>query len=114
MIHIFKHVKDLIQGKTDGTARSGKWSAVRKAFLVKNANCVVCGGTKKLEVHHIKPFHLHPKLELEPTNLVTLCENMKDGLNCHLAFGHLGNFKSWNTLVKADSAYWHDKIKERP
>jgi predicted TIM-barrel fold metal-dependent hydrolase len=74
----------------------------------------VCGGNVKLEVHHIKPFHLHPALELDPTNLATLCEAVKDGVNCHLLFGHLGNFKSFNTEVLGDAGNWALKIKNRP
>lgn len=75
---------------------------------------MVCGGKEKLEVHHIVPFHLNPRLELEPTNLITLCEAKHDGVNCHLLFGHLGNFKSVNKLVEIDSHEWADKIKNRP
>ena len=67
-----------------------------------------------LEVHHIKPFHLNPALELDPINLATLCESKKDGVNCHLWFGHLGNFKSFNVDVIADALFWFNKLKNRP
>jgi hypothetical protein len=97
-----------------GLKRSGHWPAARKAHLAKHPLCEVCGGKKKLEVHHIKPFHLHPELELDPTNFITLCENDKDGVNCHLLFGHLGNFKSYNENVVHDSKEWCNKIKTRP
>jgi hypothetical protein len=69
---------------------------------------------KKLEVHHIKPFHLHPELELEPKNLITLCENKSDGVNCHLLFGHLGSFRSFNVRVISDAIEWKAKILSRP
>lgn len=68
----------------------------------------------KIEVHHIRPFHLHPDLELDPANLVTLCEADKGGANCHLLFGHLGNFKSFNVEVVSDASHWSEKIKHRP
>jgi hypothetical protein len=68
----------------------------------------------KLDVHHIRPFHLHPDLELEPSNLITLCEADKGGVNCHLFIGHLGNFKSFNVDVKADASYWREKFQTRP
>jgi hypothetical protein len=97
-----------------GTQRSGHWPTVRAVFLKDYSTCAVCGGTEKLEVHHIHPFHLHPERELDPENFITLCEANKDGFDCHLGYGHLGNFKSWNVDVAKDAAYWNDKIKNRP
>lgn len=72
--------------------RSKDWPKVRKAHLLTQPNCAVCGGRKKLEVHHIIPYHINRALELEPSNLITLCESKKYGLNCHLAVGHLGDY----------------------
>ena len=97
-----------------GAKRSTKWPAARKAFLKLNPACAMCGGKKKLEVHHIRPFHLHPELELDQTNFIVLCENKADGANCHLLFGHLGSFKSFNVNVKEDAASWAAKIRARP
>ena len=94
--------------------RSSKWPKVRKDFLAKNPACAVCGGKKKLNVHHMRPFHLHPDLELDPANLITLCEDDDNGINCHLAIGHLGSFKSFNESVIEDAKVWSDKIKSRP
>lgn len=112
---IISHLADVAQGKAAlGTLRSSKWPAVRKQHLATHPCCVLCGGTAKLEVHHIRPFHLHPELELDPTNFVTLCEAGKEGVNCHLLFGHLGNFKSFNTTVLEDAAAWLVKITQRP
>lgn len=114
-MNIFKHVKDVIQSKTKlGVARSGQWPKVRKEFLKTNPRCQVCGGNKKLEVHHKMPFHLDRAMELHPANLITLCEADKDGLNCHLLFGHLGSFKSFNRAVVSDSKIWAVKIRSRP
>lgn len=95
-----------------GALRSSKWSGVRKAWLKDHPSCAICGKTSGLNVHHKKPFHLHPDLELDPTNFVTLCE--AGGMNCHITFGHLGNFKSFNENVEADVLAWHDKITNRP
>lgn len=112
---IVRHLIDAAKGKHPvGTARSGHWPTIRKHHLEAHPACEVCGGTAKIEVHHIRPFHLHPDLELSPANLVTLCEADKDGVNCHLLFGHLGNFKSFNVDVLADAAHWSEKIKARP
>jgi 5-methylcytosine-specific restriction protein A len=115
MKELIRHVKDRIAGKIPaGSARSGHWPTVRKEHLLKNPKCAVCSGDKMLEVHHIHPFHLHPDLELNPDNLITLCESKDNGVNCHLLFGHLGNFKSFNVDVQKDSRTWIDKILKRP
>lgn len=100
--------------KTHGKARSPGWPHVRRDFLAKHPKCVVCGGTKKLEVHHVLPFHLHPELELVGSNLITLCEGHTGDVNCHLFVGHLMNFSSFNKDVRANAAYWRSKIKRRP
>ena len=114
MFNILKHIKDVVQDKTTiDNPRSGKWPAVRLAYLKEHPVCAVCGGNEKLEVHHKQPFHIHPELELDPTNFITLCESMKNGLNCHLLQGHLGNFKCVNVNVIADTTTWNDKIKNR-
>lgn len=93
-----------------GVARSPKWPAVRAVYLAKNPTCSVCGGTKQLEVHHKNPYHLHPELELEETNLITLCNYSLH----HLWFGHLGNFQSFNKDIEVDAKVWDGKIRTRP
>ena len=57
----------LLQCLQYGMPRSGHWPTLRKQFL-EGKVCAVCGGKEKLEAHHIKPFHLDPLLELDPTN----------------------------------------------
>lgn len=91
--------------------RSPKWPAARKAYLLRHPKCFVCLGTKKLNVHHMKPFHLHPGLELDPTNFITLCEGNPE-INCHLFVGHLGNFKGFNPDVITDAKAWRLKLIE--
>lgn len=93
-----------------GAKRSSKWAKVRETHLKANPTCACCGGKEKLEVHHIQPFHLRPELELEPSNLITLCESGKHGLNCHLLMGHLGNWKTWNPFARIDAAAWRAKL----
>jgi hypothetical protein len=108
-----KHIKDVIQGKaTLGSKRSTKWPTVRKQHLERNPTCAICGGTKKLEVHHKEPFHTNPNLELDPNNLITLCEAKKGGCNHHLHFGHLGNYKNINSNIDEDVALWSKKLKK--
>jgi hypothetical protein len=112
---IVRHLIDAAKGKHPLTAkRSGSWPRVRAEHLKANPCCVVCGGTEKLQVHHKNPFHLDPSLELDPSNLITLCEAGKGGINCHLAWGHLGSFKAFNPTVEADAAIWRAKVKARP
>ena len=89
--------------------RSPKWTDIRKNFLKENPTCIACGRSKKLEVHHKVPVHINQELELDPSNLATLC-----GDPCHFLFGHLMNFKSYNKNVIEDCAVYLDKVKNRP
>ena len=91
--------------------RSNKWPGVRKKFLEKHADCACCSSKKSLEVHHKKPFHGNPELELDENNLITLCDG---SMRCHLLVGHLGDWKSWNTEAQVDADQWLGKIKNRP
>ena len=105
-------LKDKITGKVpSGTKRSSKWPKVREDHLKQNPKCAVCEGTAKVEVHHLSPFHLSPEKELDPTNLITLCEAKRYGLTCHLLVGHRGDYKKVNPYCKVDAAAWNQKIK---
>ena len=97
----------------EGMKRSDKWPKARAAHLKQFPTCAVCGGTEKIEIHHCKPFHLHPELELDPTNFISLCEANKDGFDCHLGIGHNGSFKAYNPNVREDAALFNKRIKER-
>jgi hypothetical protein len=93
-------IKDIIQGKVPlGTKRSKEWRFVRSNHLAFNPRCEACGGKEKLEVHHIIPFHVTPELELVPSNLITLCESKKNGVNCHLFVGHGGDYRNYREDV---------------
>jgi 5-methylcytosine-specific restriction endonuclease McrA len=113
--------------KQHGHARSPHWGTVEKAHLLREPACVACGYQGKgLQVHHIKPFHLHPALELDPNNLITLCE-IKER-DHHLLIGHLDDWESYNIHVKEDvrrfyketanqireNAAWQKKVLQRP
>ncbi len=91
--------------------RSGKWPAVRRAKLLVTPTCAATGLKTELEVHHIKPFHLFPELELEPTNLIVLTEH--NSFNAHLWIGHCGNWKMYNPHVVEDAAQMLDRITKR-
>lgn len=93
-----------------GVSRSSQWPRVRKDFLAQHPKCAVCGGTKDVNVHHKLPYHLHPELELDPANLITLCNHQMH----HLVMGHLGNFESYNEEIETDAKIWNGKYTQRP
>jgi len=94
--HVVKGIIHPIVGK-----RSSEWPTVRKHFLVKSPACAACGGTSLLNVHHKEPFHLDPKLELDPGNLITLCMGKPE---CHLLLGHGDDFKAYNPMIAHHAA----------
>lgn len=103
---------NLRTNKTFGKKRSPEWRKVRRGFLKLHPVCAACGGNKKLEVHHVVPFHIDPSKELDETNLITLCE--KKGHDCHFHFGHLLDWESFNSNVRDDAASFLNKVKNRP
>lgn len=92
-------VKEFLQGK-GLHLRNPKWPEVEKAHLKEEPVCQYCGGSLKLQVHHIAPFHLFPEKELDDSNLITLCEEHEK--DCHLMHGHLGDFKLYNPNIRAE------------
>jgi 5-methylcytosine-specific restriction endonuclease McrA len=105
-------LKALDQGahiaKKHGHERSSHWGSVAKEHLRHEPACVVCGYKgRKRQVHHIKPFHLHPDLELDPHNLITLCSAR--GKEHHLLLGHLGAWDSYNEHIRTDAKHFHLK-----
>ncbi len=88
--------------------RSPHWPAVEKEHLKKEPECQACNTRNNLQVHHVKPYHIHPELELEDANLLTLCEPH------HLLMGHLMLWKSFNKDVRSDASLWRTKIGGRP
>lgn len=82
--------------------RSSKWGKVRKAHLAQHSVCAACGSRQELQVHHVKPYHLFPDLELDPGNLITLCQ-MPSRL-CHFIFGHHYNWTLYNHDVRTEAA----------
>lgn len=89
--------------------RSGKWPARRRKYLALHPHCAACGSSEDVEPHHIRPFHLHPDLELDADNLVSLCE--KHG--CHLAFGHNYDWHAFNPHVEEDCRIQAMRTKQR-
>ena len=99
------------RAKLGGASRSDKWPAFRAEYAKTHLPvCAICGGTAKLNLHHLRPFHVFPELELDPTNVVWLCNKNL----CHIRVGHLSNFQSINPNGAADIVIWRDKIRNRP
>lgn len=94
-----------------GSPRSGQWPRVRAEHLEKEPRCAACGGSENVQCHHIRPFHLHPELELEPSNILSLCE--KPSRNCHFAHGHSFSWKAWNPHVVEDAALSLKRVLQR-
>lgn len=93
-----------------GTPRSRLWRRTREEHLKLNPECAVCGRKKNVVPHHVIPVHVDPSRELDPENLITLCEGPT--FNCHLFFGHLRNWTKSNSSVKEDALNWSKKLKD--
>ena len=98
--HAFNLLRHSFRDVGISAKRSNHWPTVEKHFREAHPTCAACGGNKRLNIHHIKPFHIFPQLELDPTNLITLCMGTKE---CHLRLGHLGDFKFWNPNIIKDA-----------
>ena len=114
--------------------RSPRWEEARREFVRQHPQCEVCACTAsgELNVHHIIPFDVaasggRPDLELDPRNMITLCEGTQDH---HLVVGHLGDSQSYNRHVRNDArrldctgqpsqkirraAWWIEAHEDRP
>jgi hypothetical protein len=81
--------------------RSGGWGRVEREHLAQYPLCQACRGTARLQVHHVRPFHLRPELELDRRNLITLCMGPAE---CHLRIGHGDDWRAYNPDVRKDAA----------
>jgi 5-methylcytosine-specific restriction protein A len=87
--------------------RSAQWPALQRRWLKDHPCCEACGAREGLEVHHIRPVHLYPELELDAANLMTLCKRH------HLVFGHLELYSAWNPKARTDVAIHRIKVANR-
>lgn len=88
-----------------------EFSKVRKELLSKKPLCEACGASPEevgpLNAHHvisvkrIEEEGLDPALKTDINNLIVLC---RGGQDCHLKYGHGGNFSTSNPHVRRDSA----------
>jgi 5-methylcytosine-specific restriction enzyme A len=87
--------------------RSSDWPALERRVIEEEGGCRVCGTTRGLEAHHLKPFHLYPELEMLRANLMALCRPH------HLEFGHCGDWRAWNPSAAEDAARWAARRRAR-
>lgn len=104
-------LRHLLDPGSLGAARSPKWEEFKKEYAKTHLPvCAVCGGTSQLNLHHLKPFHVFPELELDPANVIWLCNAKRH----HIEIGHLGNFQSINPHGLSDVNLWRDKERNKP
>lgn len=96
-------------GMFGSAPRSREWEPLARRWLHVHPFCAACGTSVRVEVHHIKPFHLFPDLELDEYNLISLCRPR----GCHLWIGHSGSWEHYNPHVIEDAARFLQRIKER-
>lgn len=53
--------------------RSSEWPRIEREHLKLQPRCAACARSTRLQVHHIKPFYIYHELELDLSNLITLC-----------------------------------------
>jgi len=100
-----EHVRDVSTGRLPGgMRRSPKWASFARALVKKYGSCSACMSKKRLEVHHIEPFHLAPHRELDRDNAIVLCRR------CHLLIGHMDDFQMFNPHVERDAAFLVSRI----
>lgn len=73
-------------------ARSSAWASFRNKNI--KGKCEICDSRFFLELHHVKPYHLFPELELDPNNVVTACRKH------HFEFCHFFDWKKFNKDIK--------------
>ncbi len=95
-----------------GAPRSGHWPVVRAQHLEREPECAACGSAEAgLEVHHLRPFHLHPELELDDGtngfdgNLITFCKR------CHLLIGHGATYQGFNEDARKDATLIRSRVE---
>lgn len=92
--------------------RSPRWPALKNKHLKAHPTCEVCGRKSEVTAHHIVPVHVDPTRELDPDNLLTMCEGKV--MNCHCVVGHLWAWISYNPTVRQDAETIRKRIANRP
>ena len=90
--------------------RAPRWPKLRREHLEREPRCAACGTKEGVVPHHVVLVSVDPRMELEPTNLITLCESKTH--NCHLIWGHLLDWSKGNPHVRADAAAYFARLQE--
>lgn len=80
-----------------------RWRGIARRFLQENPTCAACGSRSRVRPHHVVPVSVDPTREHDFSNLLPLCESYERGVNCHLFFGHGGDWSTWNPNAAADA-----------
>jgi hypothetical protein len=86
-----------------GVSRSTRWPLCRAEHLRLHPACAICGVKVYVDVHHKIPVHVNRDGELDPGNLITLCDERAS--RHHFEVGHGGDWRLWNEAVDADAEY---------
>lgn len=111
-VFLFRHVT--ISPAAPGRIHTRAWRTVRRAFLQAYPTCAACGSRSRVRAHHVVPVSVDPSRELDPNNLLPLCESYEQGVNCHLFFGHGGTWQQVNPNAVADAFNWRAARTIRP
>ena len=92
-----------------GARRSSQWPKLRQKWLTEHPECAACGRRDEtVTPHHIVPVHVDPSMELEESNLISLCEHPT--WNCHSKIGHAGNWRDWVPHVRVLASRVRDAL----
>lgn len=94
---------------TDRFYYSKQWRAMRERALLRDSYCcVVCGilvaGNNEARIDHIRPRKEYPELELDLSNLRTLCAYHDN--QSHREKGRAPRKDSLHTAASARSMHW--------
>jgi hypothetical protein len=78
----------LPQWRAPKTPRPSPMLRAMREWLTGKA-CMVCGGTRKLQCHHMLVYHIWPQWGEEPRLWRPLCRGNAQ-IDCHCAAGHAG------------------------
>ena len=91
-----------------GAVRGPLWSKTKREYAkIHPKVCPFCKTTKKIELHHIFPYHLFPQYENSFWNLVWACRD------CHFKFCHHLDWSAFNPNVLEDIKWYKEKIENR-
>ena len=108
--HAYRVAQSVVREHQKARRRSPKWVEVRREHVQKFPFCAACGDRERLQVHHVEPYHLRPDLELDRSNLLTLCMGPSE---CHLRLGHGDDFDAYNPAIRRHARELHTCARPR-